>query len=144
MLFRLKFEPPSPSLRQRIWNVHLPSGVPLADNVDLALLARQFEFSGGYIKNAVLVAVNRAVARGDATPVIKHEDLEAAARTQLRARLSEYADITPTTLRLDDLILPEETAVQVKEILEAARSRSIVFQNGDCEKLTGARSFRTV
>lgn len=140
VLFRLKFEPPSPSLRKRIWEVHLPPDVPLADDVDLALLARQFEFPGGYIKNAVLVAVNRTLAR-DTTPVVMtHADLEAAARTQLRARLSEYADITPTTLRLEDLILPEDTAAQVKEILEAARSRSIVFQEwGFAKKLTKGR-----
>ncbi len=140
VLFRLKFEPPTPSLRKRIWEVHLPPKVPLAQDVDLGLLARQYEFTGGYIKNAVLVAVNRAVSRGPSDVLITQDDLDIAARTQLRARLSEYADITPTTLRLTDLILPEETRAQVQEILEAARSRTTVFQEwGFAKKLTKGR-----
>ena len=128
VLYRLAFENPSVSLRKRIWQVHLPEGVPVGDDVDIDLLARQYDFSGGYIKNAVLVAINRALTREERPPRLYHEDLDVAARTQLRARLNEYAERHLTPLRLGDLILPDETASQVQEILNAARSRSIVFQ----------------
>ena len=138
VLYRVVFDPPSVTLRQRIWEVHLPAdSVPLSDDVDIPLLARQFEFTGGYIKNAVLVAVNRALSRIERPAQLTHEDLEMAARTQLRARLNEYAERHTTKLRLADLILPRETAEQITEILNAARSRSIVFQEwGFGEKLS--------
>lgn len=128
VLFRVVFEAPSLNLRKRIWEVHLSGKVNLADDVDLGLLARQFDFSGGYIKNAVLVAINRALSRPIRPVQLTHEDLEVAARTQLRARLSEYAENEITPLRITDLVLPEETAAQVNDILAAAQSRSIVFQ----------------
>ena len=128
VLYRVVFEPPSVSLRRRIWEVHLPDGVPLADDVDLGLLSRMFEFTGGYIKNAVLVAVNRALTRPERPARLNHQDLEIAARSQLRARLNEYAERHMTKLRLTDLVLPPETEAQVHEIVAAARSRSIVFQ----------------
>ena len=128
VLYRVVFEPPTTSLRRRIWEVHLPPGVRLAPDVNLDELAKLFEFTGGYIKNAVLVAINRALLRPERPVVLSHEDLDVAARTQMRARLNEYAERHVTRLRLGDLILPEETASQVREILDAARSRSIVFQ----------------
>ena len=129
VLFRVLFESPSAALRKRIWQVHLPETVPCSQDVDLDLLARQYDFSGGYIKNAVLVAINRALTRSERPPVIHHEDLDIAARSQLRARLSEFAEQHLTKLRLTDLILPKETEDQIGEILNAARSRSIVFQD---------------
>jgi SpoVK/Ycf46/Vps4 family AAA+-type ATPase len=137
VLYRVHFEAPSVTLRRRIWAVHLPEGVPLAEDVDIDQLARVFEFTGGYIKNAVLVAINRALNRPERPTVITHEDLEVAARTQMRTRLSEYAERHTTTLRLDDLILSDDTAAQITEVLDAARSRSVVFREwGFGEKLT--------
>ncbi len=140
VLYRVVFEPPTTSLRKRIWEVHLTEEANLADDVDIDLLARQFDFTGGYIKNAVLVALNRALTREQRPPVLTHEDLDVAARTQMRARLSEYAERTLTPLRLSDLILEDETAAQVTEILDAARSRAVVFQEwGFGEKLSKGR-----
>ena len=137
VLYRVLFEAPSVSLRRRIWEVHLPDGVPCAEDVDLDRLARLFEFTGGYIKNAVLVAINRALTRPERPVQLTQEDLEVAARSQMRARLSEYVERQPTTLRLEDLILADETASQITEILDAARSRSVVFREwGFGEKLT--------
>jgi SpoVK/Ycf46/Vps4 family AAA+-type ATPase len=137
VLYRVHFEAPSVTLRRRIWAVHLPEGVPLAEDVDIDQLARVFEFTGGYIKNAVLVAINRALNRPERPTVLTHEDLEVAARTQIRSRLSEYAERHTTTLRLDDLILSDDTAAQITEVLDAARSRSVVFREwGFGEKLT--------
>jgi len=137
VLYRCIFEPPAVSLRKRIWEVHLTPDVALTEDVDLELLARQYDFTGGYIKTAVLVALNRALTRPERPPVLSDEDLDVAARTQLRARLNEYAERHTTPLRLTDLILPEETAEQVQEILDAARSRSTVFQEwGFGDKLT--------
>ena len=99
-----------------------------------------YDFTGGYIKNAVLVAINRALMRSERPAVIRQEDLESAASSQLRSHLSEFADHNRTPLRLHDLILPEDTMNQVQEILDAARSRSIVLQEwGFGEKFTTGR-----
>jgi AAA+ superfamily predicted ATPase len=56
---RVKFEPPDERLRAVIWQSHIPHVVQVGADVDFSALARQFEFSGGYIKNAVLNALRR-------------------------------------------------------------------------------------
>ncbi len=140
VLYRIGFEEPSISLRRQIWEHHLPATVPRAEDVDLDRLARTFEFSGGYIKNAVLVAINRALMRKERPTVLTQEDFEHAARSQQRSKLQQFADRHRTPLRLEDLILPEETKNQVREILDAARSRSVVLQEwGFGQKFTTGR-----
>jgi adenylate kinase family enzyme len=54
ILYRLEFEVPPAELREEIWRRHLPPQAPLAADIDLRALAEDFDFTGGYIKNAVL------------------------------------------------------------------------------------------
>lgn len=131
ILYKINFETPSPSMREAIWHVHLPPTVPRADDVDIPYLARRFEFTGGYIKNTVLLAAGAAASRrhhGEGVPHITHADLLEGAWSQLRNRLSEYADRDVAELRLKDLILPEDIRKQIVEILEAVSAQGIVFR----------------
>jgi AAA+ superfamily predicted ATPase len=50
------FPLPDAPLRERLWRGMLPDAAPVADDVDLAFLARQFELAGGDIRNVVLDA----------------------------------------------------------------------------------------
>ena len=131
ILYRVAFETPTAHMREDIWKVLLPPGVPRAPDVDLAYLARRFEFAGGYIKNAVLLAAGAAAARaaaGDEAAQVTQRDLLEACHTQIRHRLGEYADREMTDLRLDDVILPDDVKGQVREIIEAVAAQQIVFR----------------
>lgn len=131
ILYRVDFETPSPSLREAIWRVHLPPELPLGPEVDVPYLARRFEFTGGYIKNAVLLAASAAASRiaDQSGPAhVTQADLLEGAWTQLRHRLNQYADRDVADLRLDDLILPAETKAQIREIIEAVSAQQIVFR----------------
>lgn len=80
---KVRFRLPGPEEAAAIWSLHLPRELPLADDVDLERLAR-LGLSGGQIKNAVLQAARRALARGRKARV-RHADLEQAARDELAA-----------------------------------------------------------
>lgn len=82
ILVRVGFSSPDRAARREIWRRHLPPEAPLADDVDVDRLARH-DLAGGYIKNAVLVAVAEAVQGGTAEPRISMEHLDKAAREQL-------------------------------------------------------------
>ena len=129
VLYRVDYDIPSPRLREQIWRVHLPPALPLADDVDIPYLARRFEFPGGYIKNAVLLAAGAAATRaaGGDEALVRQADLMAAARAQLRHRLGRYADRDATQLRLDDLILPDDVRDQIGEVIEAVSAQQVVF-----------------
>ncbi len=132
ILYRVAFEVPPPTAREAIWQVHLPQALPLADDVDVGYLGRRFEFPGGYIKNAVLLAASAAAGRQtagmDGGARVTHADLVEGAHAQLRSRLNRYADRDEADLRLDDLILPDDTRGQVVEVIEAVAAQQIVFR----------------
>jgi ATP-dependent 26S proteasome regulatory subunit len=56
LAFTVHFAFPDADSRRRIWDGIWPQQTPLADDVDLDLLARQFKLSGGNIKNVALAA----------------------------------------------------------------------------------------
>lgn len=59
---RVKFEPPTAAQREIIWQKHIRMEVPLADDIDCAQLAREYEFTGGYVRNAALTGVRKMAA----------------------------------------------------------------------------------
>ena len=65
MRYLIEFTLPGPALREEIWRSAFAAEVPL-DHVDFAYLARQFELSGGAIKNIVLNAAFSAAREGSA------------------------------------------------------------------------------
>jgi SpoVK/Ycf46/Vps4 family AAA+-type ATPase len=74
------FPMPSEEDRLRIWQGMLPPALEREPDLDLRRLARDFEISGGDIKNAVLAAAYMAAAQGK--PVGMHH-LKAALRREM-------------------------------------------------------------
>ena len=105
----------------------------------LALLAEKYEFSGGTIRNSVSVAMNHALSE-NATPVVTMQNLDEAARTQIRNKIRKLADKTPTTLGLDDLVLPRKVKEQIRSLMASVRNRRTIFEEwGFGEKITKGR-----
>ncbi len=61
LTFTVHFPFPDEASRCRIWESVWPVEIPLADDVDLNFLARQFKLAGGNIKNVALAAAFLAV-----------------------------------------------------------------------------------
>ncbi|HEY6037671.1 MAG TPA: ATP-binding protein, partial [Kofleriaceae bacterium] len=54
--FRLSFPFPDEDTREQLWRAHLPPELPTAGAFTLDALARKYQLSGGYIRNACLRA----------------------------------------------------------------------------------------
>jgi ATP-dependent 26S proteasome regulatory subunit len=54
--FRLSFPFPDEDTREQLWRAHLPPELPTAGTFTLDALARKYQLSGGYIRNACLRA----------------------------------------------------------------------------------------
>jgi len=101
------------------------------------MLATLYDFTGATIKNAVLVAVTRALAESPEAPRLTMQGLRVAADLQLKARLEDLALATRSTLTLDDLVLPDEQAGQMRALLEACRDQATVMNAwGFAKRLT--------
>jgi SpoVK/Ycf46/Vps4 family AAA+-type ATPase len=131
ILVRVNFPQPDRAARRDIWRTHLPPQAPLSDDVDVEALADQFELAGGYIKNAVLMAVADAVHRGGDDPKITMAALQRAAREQVTPTDGEQSPVTVARVQLDDVILGAEQRSQVDELLEAVRNHRTVMEAWD-------------
>jgi SpoVK/Ycf46/Vps4 family AAA+-type ATPase len=133
---QLDFELPPPRSRERIWRLMLPPQTPLAEDVDIPILAEKYEFAGAHIRNCVAVSINRALAR-PGEPLLTQADLEEAARSQVRHRLKQLADRSTNQLTLEDLIVPKDIGERLRAIIAAVRNRRIIFDEwGFGEKLS--------
>jgi len=81
LAFTVHFPFPDEQERCRIWSEIWPKAVPLADDVDAVVLARELKMSGGNIKNTALAAAYYAAADGG---VVTHAHLLRAARREFQ------------------------------------------------------------
>jgi AAA+ superfamily predicted ATPase len=90
--FRVTFPIPDEDLREQLWRAHLPPNVPQASDIDLAALARKYEFTGGSVRNCVLRAAFLAAAEHK---VLSQDHLLRAIRLEYRAagKLAESGPI---------------------------------------------------
>ena len=65
---KVRFRLPEREERARIWQALLPPDVRVADDVDFQELAERFVFTGGLIKNAIVMALSSA--RKDGTDIV--------------------------------------------------------------------------
>lgn len=76
---KLAFPRPGREERRRLWEIHLPAGVPRLEDLELETLSG-LDLGGGQIAVAARRAVQRAAVRGDG---LRREDLREAARREL-------------------------------------------------------------
>jgi hypothetical protein len=115
--------------RERIWQARLEDGA--VDDAVIAALASTFRLNGGQIRDAAAAA--RASARwraaGDgAGTVVEPPDLYAACRAQSSGRLTGLAHKVATTYDWDDIVLPAEQLLQLREICVQVRHRRTVLE----------------
>ncbi len=127
ILVELRFERPSVDDRKRMWRASVPSNATVANPADLDTVAHQFDLPGGYIRNAMNVAMNRALSRDADHPLIRLEDLLDGAHAQLRGDMTDFTTRSRIGLSLADLILPDEELKQVRGLLGACRNQQRVL-----------------
>lgn len=148
----LEFTPPDVELRLDIWKKHIPSRMQLADDVDLGVLALEYELSGGLIKNAIMQALSSSVSRlrddnkvpkqdlnhlGDFEAasgmrvedvVITMHDLRTACRLQARGHLKRIKlerRLIPSS-GLEAVVTTDAALAQLKEVVMVEKVRGLM------------------
>jgi ATP-dependent 26S proteasome regulatory subunit len=94
----VEFPLPDADLRERIWKGLVPAAAPLADDVNFGFLARQFELSGGNIRNVALAAAFLAAESGGKI-CMEHfihgtaRELQKLGKLPSRSEFREYYDL---------------------------------------------------
>jgi SpoVK/Ycf46/Vps4 family AAA+-type ATPase len=88
-MYCLRFPLPDAQAREKIWSTLLPPTVPRDGELDLAALARRYEAAGGFIRNAVIKAAQRAALAGTG---VSQQLLDAAA-AEVMPQLTKVARV---------------------------------------------------
>jgi len=94
MSHAVEFPFPDAGLRERIWERVFPAEAPLAEEVDFAFLAKQFELAGGSIRGAALGAAALAAADGGAIGM-PHLAIAVAREYQKLGKLPSQGEFGP-------------------------------------------------
>jgi SpoVK/Ycf46/Vps4 family AAA+-type ATPase len=81
--FAIEFPRPDIALREALWRGMFPPGVPFGEEIDFGLLARNFEITGGEIRNVALDAALRAACLPAGSVTMLHL-LEALERQMIK------------------------------------------------------------
>lgn len=132
----LPFSFPCPpySLRKKLWEASLEGNFSLAENEDLKGLASKFRFTGGQIKDAVCTAKELAKAKNPDFPALSAGILYESCKIQSNQKLSTLAVKINPQYNWRDIILPEYTLEQLKEVCGFVRYRDTVYSDWGFEK----------
>jgi SpoVK/Ycf46/Vps4 family AAA+-type ATPase len=105
---------PSEPARLKLWNTVLPNDV-LAENVDLASIARGFIMSPGDIRESAIEVLT--IARADKLRKVRHEDVRSAVDRRLRNELGDMAKRLNIVAKWEDLVLSADDMARVHEFI---------------------------
>lgn len=115
------FDRPEFDERHRVWRQALADAATLeVDDV-----ANHFRFTPGEIRDAVATARDLAAHDGGA---LSSDHLFAASRAHSNQRLGELATKIVPRFHWDDIILPQDTLAQLREMVNTVRNRPTVYR----------------
>ena len=112
--------------------------LPLAEDVNLEIISRDYELTGGFIHNAVRIAIGLAVNRKEDKLVITQEDLKMACKQTLQGQISvtnfHRREIPSTSLA--DLVVSNEVKSHITNIVDYERSRKVLTSRWGFKKVS--------
>lgn len=117
------FPLPTFEFRKRMWKTFLKG--TLINDLDVSALASKFKFSGGQIKNAISSAQNLTEVKGIAK--LSLDTLYHGCKMQSNRRLSSFARKIEPRYAWEDIVLPEDTKKQLKEVCGYIKHRGTVY-----------------
>ncbi|KAL3657465.1 hypothetical protein V7S43_017604 [Phytophthora oleae] len=125
-----EFKAPDHIQRRKIWDVLLYRGaLKTEEGIDWDAIALKYELSGGFIKNAILSALLKAISRNGESPVISQADIVAGCALQMRGSLHMKTfdhRVVPTT-GLDELIVEDLVKDKLRRIVQFEKARSVIY-----------------
>lgn len=122
IFINIHFPMPSFAIRKKLWEYFLDGN---SDVLDVSALAAKFKLSGGQIKNAVFTARNAASAKGISG--LSLEDIHHGCKSQSNRNLSNFARKLEPRYNWDDIVLPDDTKEQLKEVRGYIKHRGTVY-----------------
>ncbi|CAK4675475.1 hypothetical protein LEN26_006393 [Aphanomyces euteiches] len=124
-----EYKAPDHLQRREIWRVLISDKLKCSPDIDWESISLKYELSGGFIKNAILSALLKAIGRDPKDPVITHEDIVAGCALQMRGSLHMKTfdhRVVPTS-GLDSLIVDESVKTILAEVVQFEKARNVIY-----------------
>jgi hypothetical protein len=121
----LEFDFPDYPQRKRLWQHYLHDHLQVNSELDPVEMAGRFTLTTRQIQDTLASAVDLAIIGGDP---LQQQDLYAAARRHSGTRLAELARKITPRYDWDDIILPADQVMILRELVATVRSRSKVLE----------------
>ena len=109
---KIAFSKPDASMRRTIWQTLMPDFIDCDEDIDIADLADEYQFSGGLIKNTLVMAIANAFKDSADKPRLTHEHMVAAAQLQ-----------KPQVMERTSLFSEPEQSVSLENLPLSAKDR---------------------
>lgn len=124
-----EFKAPDHIQRKKIWKVLINNALKTSDDIDWDAISLKYELSGGFIKNAILSALLKAISRNAEDPVLNHDDIVTGCALQMRGSLHMKTfdhRVVPTS-GLDTLIVEDNVKEKLLKIVQFEKARSVIY-----------------
>jgi SpoVK/Ycf46/Vps4 family AAA+-type ATPase len=125
----MSFYIPMPTVEERfeLWNRLLASDSPEEEQEWISGLAVKFRFTPGRIRSVLDAASLMARVDEENKPVVELADIYRCCRDESDQGLLSYSQKIVPHYRWQDIVLPDDTMAQLKEICDSVRNRRKVF-----------------
>ena len=112
ILTSVRFNLPDEFARNKIWEIYLNRGLPLAQNVTSEGLAKKYnDISGADIKDMLLHAAISAIYKNEQNPIIGFEDFDSAFQMIISRRTNKQPQVTVQHETISAAQFEEETNI---------------------------------
>jgi AAA+ superfamily predicted ATPase len=134
---RIRFPALDYAKRTSIWTTVLDGTVKNDTEEPFSTIGSQFKFTGGQILDVALTAKHLGCLTNSGTPAITSDDLYAACHLHSNQALARLATKIVPKYRWNDIVLPQDQMVQLRDIANYVKYRERVYGDwGFDEKLS--------
>ncbi len=126
-IIEIEFPVPDVNDRKRLWEQSLNGKRHISSEADPGELAGKFRFTRGQLQSAITTAINLASWRSPDNATITKEDIHNACRAQSNNNLGPLASKVTPKYMWNDIVLPAEMKVRLREICNMMKYRQIVL-----------------
>lgn len=119
-------------IRKKLWESLLNGNA--SEEVDISALASKFKFSGGQIKDAIFTARNISMANNAGSIKLSTNDLYLGCNSQSNKNLSSFARKIEPRYTWDDIVLPTDIKVHLKEVSGYIKFKGTVYTDWGFDK----------
>ena len=125
-LVKIKLSVPPFDIRKQLWESYSTEYSPVVSDIDIYSLANKFHFTQGQIQDALVIAKNLTLGREEESQITT-DDLYHACRTQSNQKLGTLARKIRPKFGWEDIILPKDHIMQLREITDQVRQKHVVY-----------------